>query len=62
MPCLISCLDGEKFTGRALDGFRPGLPRSFPDAGQATDPSDGSGDGVSVPWLKAPADVLQGWF
>lgn len=57
----MSCQDGEKFTGRAFAG-RPGLPVSFQVHGQATDPSDGSGDGVSVPWLKAPADVLQGWF
>jgi hypothetical protein len=57
MPRLISCLDGEKFTGLA-----PGLPWSFQAAGQATDPSDGSRDGVSVLWLKAPADVLQGRF
>jgi len=42
--------------------FRPGLPRSFQGSGQATDPSDGSRDGVSVLWLKAPADVLREWF
>lgn len=40
---LISCLDGEKFTGLV-----PGLP-SAPALGQATDPSDGSWNGVSVP-------------
>lgn len=53
MPHLISCLDGEKFTG-----VPPGLPHSLWDFGQATDPSDGSWDGVSVPWLNGPADVL----
>ena len=62
MPRLISCLDGEKFTGPRPSGFWPGLPRSFQGPGQATDPSDGSRDGVSVLWLNAPADVLQGWF
>jgi len=40
----------------------PGLPWSFQALGQATDPSDGSRDGVFVLWLNAPADVLQGWF
>ena len=57
MPRLMSCLDGEKFSGLA-----PGLPVSFRTFGQATDPSDGSRDGVPVLWLNAPADVPRGWF
>jgi hypothetical protein len=58
MPRLMSCLDGEKFTG-----LRPGSADVLIWAlGQATDPSDGSWDGVSVSWLTAPADVLLGWF
>jgi len=57
LPGLISCLDGEKFTG-----FGRVCRAPFQGSGQATDPSDGSRDGVSVLWLKAPADVLREWF
>jgi len=52
----MSCLDGDKFTGLAR------VCRALFVPGQATDPSDGSWDGVFVPWSKAPADVPLGMF